>query len=98
MVWGLIWGMVWGLVQGNGLRIGLGNGFGIGLGNNLGSGLGNGVCPGDVYHTSMPHWMLGYTHPVHCMLVYTPSPLNRMTDRCKNISLPQTSFAFGRYE
>ena len=27
----------------------------------------------------------------------TPSPVNRMTDRCKNITLPQTSFAGGKY-
>ena len=26
---------------------------------------------------------------------YTPPPVNRMTDRCKNITLPQTSFAGG---
>ena len=36
------------------------------------------------------------THPLaHCMLGYTPS-VNRMTDRCKNITLPQTSFACGK--
>ena len=27
----------------------------------------------------------------------TPPPMNRMTDRCKNITLPQTSFAGGNY-
>ena len=27
---------------------------------------------------------------------YSP-PVNRMTDRCKNITLPQTSFAGGKY-
>ena len=26
----------------------------------------------------------------------TPSPVNRMTNRCKNITLPQTSFAGGK--
>ena len=26
-----------------------------------------------------------------------PSPVNRMTGRCKNITLPQTSFAGGKY-
>ena len=26
-----------------------------------------------------------------------PAPVNRMTDRCKNITLPQTSFAGGNY-
>ena len=31
-----------------------------------------------------PHCMLGYTQPLH---------VNRMADRCKNITLPQTSFA-----
>ena len=35
----------------------------------------------------------GCTWP-RCMLAYTP-PVNRMTDRCKNITLPQTSFADG---
>ena len=25
-----------------------------------------------------------------------PCPVNRMTDRCKNITLPQTSFALGK--
>ena len=32
--------------------------------------------------------------------VYLPRyypPVNRMTDRCKNITLPQTSFAGGNY-
>ena len=27
---------------------------------------------------------------------YPPPPVNRMTDRCKNITLPQTSFAGGK--
>ena len=32
-----------------------------------------------------------------CMLLYTPPPpVNRMTDRCKNITLPQTLFAGGK--
>ena len=31
----------------------------------------------------------------HCMLGYTYSPVNRITDRCKNITMPQTSFAGG---
>ena len=31
----------------------------------------------------------------HCMLGYTHAPMNRMTDRCKNITLPQTLFAGG---
>ena len=26
-----------------------------------------------------------------------PTPMNRMADRCKNITLPQTSFAGGNY-
>ena len=31
-------------------------------------------------------------HPLpHCMLGYTPTPVNRMTDRYKNVILPQTS-------
>ena len=37
--------------------------------------------------------MLGYH--LQCMLGYHPSPVNRMTDRCKNITLPQTLFAGG---
>ena len=28
----------------------------------------------------------------------TPSPVNRMTNRCKNITFPRTSFAGGKYE
>ena len=28
---------------------------------------------------------------------YSPPPVNRMTNRCKNITLPQTSFAGGKY-
>ena len=32
----------------------------------------------------------------HCMLGFNP-PINRNTDRCKNITLPQTSFAGGKY-
>ena len=27
----------------------------------------------------------------------TPPPVNRMTNKCKNITLPQTSFASGNY-
>ena len=34
--------------------------------------------------------------PARCMLAYTHSPVNRMTDRCKNITLPQTSFVGGK--
>ena len=40
-----------------------------------------GVCSGGVWYPSM-HWG---RHP----------PVNRMTDRCKNITLPQTSFVGG---
>ena len=43
--------------------------------------------PGDLLHG-----MLGYH--LQCMLGYHP-PVNRMTDRCKNITLSQTSFAGG---
>ena len=32
-----------------------------------------------------PHWMQTF-----------PSPVNRMTNRCKNITLPRTSFACGK--
>ena len=37
--------------------------------------------------------LLGYH--LQCMLGYH-TPMNRMTDRCKNITLPQTSFAGGK--
>ena len=33
--------------------------------------------------------------PIACL--DTHIPMNRMTDRCKNITLPQTSFAGGNY-
>ena len=44
-----------------------------------------GVCSGGV---SAPGW--GVSGQV-------PPPVNRMTNRCKNITLPQTSFAGGNY-
>ena len=34
--------------------------------------------------------------PIACWI--TPPPMNRMTDRCKNITLPQTSFEGGNYK
>ena len=43
------------------------------------------TCPGGV-----PAWRV--------YLPRCPSPVNRMTDRCKNITLPQTSFAGGNKE
>ena len=39
-------------------------------------------------HAGIPPAMLAGIPP-------TPPPMNRMTDRCKNITLPQTSFAGG---
>ena len=37
------------------------------------------------------------THtPANCMLGYTPPPMNRMTGRCKNITLPPTLLAGGK--
>ena len=42
-------------------------------------------------HPTSPHPRL----PHH--LSYT-SPVNRMTDRCKNITLPQTSFTGGKHQ
>ena len=43
-------------------------------------------CPIACWDTHLlPHCMLGYTSPL----------VNRMTDRCKNITFPQTSFAGG---
>ena len=32
-----------------------------------------------------------------CLSGRPPPPVTRMTDRCKNITLPQTSFAGGKY-
>ena len=47
-----------------------------------------------VIHTPTP--LHSGIHPLpHCMLGYT-TLVNRMTDRCKNITLPQTSFAGGK--
>ena len=47
-------------------------------------------------HTPLSHVMLGYTPPCPIACWNTdPSPVNRMTDRCKNITLPQTSVAGG---
>ena len=58
-------------------------------------------------HAPQPHRPLGHAHPQPCMLpghecppghaclpghAHPPS-VNRMTNRCKNITLPQTSFA-----
>ena len=37
-----------------------------------------------------------HAHPPATM--HAPHPVNRMTNRCKNITLPQTSFAGGNYE
>ena len=37
----------------------------------------------------------GCTCPQGYLPRYSPTPVNRMTDRCKNITLPQTSFAGG---
>ena len=46
-------------------------------------------CPGGVPDPGGCTWTRGGTCPG------TPPPVNRMTDRCKNITLPQTSFADG---
>ena len=52
-------------------------------------------CQGDVYSRGcLPHGPGGVSQ--HAMR-QTPSPVNRMTDRCKNITLPQISFAGGNY-
>ena len=47
---------------------------------------GNHACPPATTHTSPP----ATTHA-------PPPPVNRMTNRCKNITLPQTSFGGGNY-
>ena len=37
-----------------------------------------------------PPWTHTHTHPAHCMLGYTtPTLVNRITDRFKNITFPQ---------
>ena len=45
--------------------------------------------PGGVYLVLGVYLVPGGTYPG------TPPPVNKMTDRCKNITLPQTSFAGG---
>ena len=47
------------------------------------------TCPGGVYLPGGVPVQRGCTCPG------TPPPVNRMTDRCKNSTLPQTSFAGG---
>ena len=37
-----------------------------------------------------------HSPPIACWDTHNP-PVNRMTDRCKNITFPQTSFAASRY-
>ena len=59
-----------------------------------------GVCSGGVCSRGMSApggaCLLSRGVSQHAMR-QTPSPVNRMTDRCKNITLPQTSFAGGNY-
>ena len=65
--------------------------------------LGGGVCPGCVCpgcvrpggRVCTPPYPEADTPLPHCMLRYLP--VNRMTDRRKNITLPLTSFAGGNY-
>ena len=61
------------------------------------------TCPGGVPALvvyllgDVPTW--GVYLPGGCTCPDTPpSPMNRMTDRCKNITLPQISFAGGNKE
>ena len=56
-------------------------------------GFTGGVCQGVCVCVSRGVYT---TPPARCRLAYTHSPVNRMTDRCKNITLPQTSFAGGK--
>ena len=66
------------------------------------SGGGGGVPAQGVYLPGGVHLPRGEGVPAQrgvpdsgaCWDTYTP-PVNRMTDRCKNITLPQTSFAAG---
>ena len=55
-----------------------------------------GICPtpGSLHPGGLPN-LGGGLHPGAGQ---TPSPVKRMTHRCKNITLPQTSFAGGKYE
>ena len=51
--------------------------------------------PPDADHT-LPWMQTPWSCDLWCMLgSQPPPPVNRMTDRCKNITLPQTSFASG---
>ena len=74
------------------------------LKSNLSNELGGGVCPGDV----CPRGCLHRGRCLHrggvCLggvsqhaMGQTSLPVNRIMDRCKNITLPQTSFASGKY-
>ena len=54
-----------------------------------------GTCPGGTCQGGVPTWV-GCTCPRGCTCPGTP-PMNRMTDRCKNITLPQTSFVGSKY-
>ena len=45
-------------------------------------------------------WSQGVSAPRECgipVCTEADTPVNRMTNRCKNITLPQTSFAGGKY-
>ena len=55
------------------------------------------TCPGGCISAGgVPAWAAVCTCPEGCTCPGTPPPVNRMTDRCKNITLPQTSFAGGK--
>ena len=59
-----------------------------------------GVCQGDVsawWVSAKGGVCLGKgVYIPACNAVDTPSPVYRMTEKCKNITLPQTSFAGGK--
>ena len=63
---------------------------------------GGGVCigGGSVQLRAGPHPAGGSVQPWEGVCIqggWANPPVNRMTHRCKNISLPQTSFAGGKY-
>ena len=60
-----------------------------------------GVCPGGVsvwgaVCMGVSAWGVSAQGGVCLMGCTPPAPVNRMTDRCKNITLPQTLFVGGK--
>ena len=88
---------------------GPGDPHGCGPGDPLRCGLGDppgqtpqlppGCGPGDTPRpdSQLPPWVSAWKPARHAGIPPPPPLMNRMTDRCKNITLPQTSFAGGKY-